>query len=91
MPNKLCTRVLPNKLCTKVLPDKLCTKVLPSKLCTKVLPNKLCTLTNAVCVVLQGITIKPVVNALKVKKQEEIELSVNEKIHETVSTDGILD
>lgn len=28
---------------------------------------------------------KPVVNALKVKKETEKELSLNEKIHETVS------
>ena len=33
----------------------------------------------------QGITVKPVVNALKVKRQSEEESTLNEKIHETVS------
>lgn len=33
----------------------------------------------------QGIFIKPVVNALKVKKQEEDDPKLNEKIHESVS------
>ena len=33
----------------------------------------------------QGISVKPVVNALKVKRQSEDDPSLNEKIHETVS------
>ncbi|KAJ8303381.1 hypothetical protein KUTeg_019777 [Tegillarca granosa] len=36
-------------------------------------------------VFVQGITIKPVVNALNVKKEQEGESTLNEKIHETVS------
>ena len=35
--------------------------------------------------IFQGITVKPVVNALKVKRQSEEESTLNEKIHETVS------
>ncbi|XP_052234182.1 sodium/hydrogen exchanger 3-like isoform X1 [Dreissena polymorpha] len=35
-------------------------------------------------VIIQGISIKPVVNALKVKRQPENNLSLNEKIHETL-------
>ena len=38
------------------------------------------------CLFFQGITIKPVVNALKVKRQEEKNPSMNEMLNERVSS-----
>ncbi|KAK3579214.1 hypothetical protein CHS0354_022759 [Potamilus streckersoni] len=53
------------------------------------IPEKKLFITTTVIIIfftvfVQGITIKPVVNALKVKREEERDPSLNEKIHETM-------